>query len=302
MTRGAKRPTSLVNYLKTVVLEAYQSAVGTDDVDDVENRETRIAEALEALLKSPSVRLRLSKAKAAGEREKAYKAMLLFYEELRELNAAPPSLLVPKNPPMHDATPEEIHALTTEAAATAVEAADEALRTTAKAINPDATPPTQQEIGDWIDECPPNALAQIEARIAALYGRDTASVRVTGWAYGGFTIWIEGERLIATAGELLADWKAAEESDEVLNPLAPLVRAWLNSRRIPTEPSRHPSTPSSQPSLSSPNSRRCSICQHRICRDRPRSERPHTCPAWNQKLHRHRPCCWPCSTPQAARA
>ena len=44
--------------------------------------------------------------------------MLLFYEELRELNAAPPSLLVPKNPPMHDATPEEIRALTTEAAAT----------------------------------------------------------------------------------------------------------------------------------------------------------------------------------------
>ena len=235
MTRGAKRPTSLVNYLKTVVLEAYQSAVGTDDVDDVENRETRIAEALEALLKSPSVRLRLSKAKAAGEREKAYKAMLLFYEELRELNAAPPSLLVPKNPPMHDATPEEIRALTTEAAATAIEAADEALRTTAKAVNPDATPPTQQEIGDWIAVCPPDALTEIEARIAALYGLDSRRVRVTGWAYGGFTVWLDGERVILTAGELLAAWDAA--GDEILNPLAPLVRAWLaRPRRVELAP------------------------------------------------------------------
>ena len=219
---------SLADYLKPRVIEAVQNALA--ETDGVANREDRIAESLEALLQSPRVKLRMRKA-SAGERLKVSAEMGRIVQELHDLNAAPPSLLVVKQPPMLDATAEEIRAATTEASATVIATSDEALRVTAAAINPDAEPPTSLDIGAWIGECPPGALAETEARIAALYGLDPASVRVTGWAWGQIILWLNGERLGAPAGELRA--AAFATGKPGTNPLGPLVRAWLDSRSMP---------------------------------------------------------------------
>ena len=59
---GPKRPTSLANFLKPLIIEAVRPALG--ETVDVERR---IAEAVSALLRRPKVKLRVGRA-SPGER------------------------------------------------------------------------------------------------------------------------------------------------------------------------------------------------------------------------------------------
>ena len=120
-----------------------------------------------------------------------------------------------------------------EASVTVRRAADGALAETAG----ENTPPRQDELAAWIGsgECPPDVMAEVEARLEALWGLEHGKAKVTGFALGGLVTLRDGVEYLAPAGEILKD----AEGRNLLNPLAPLVMAWLNPP-IATEPGRHP--------------------------------------------------------------
>ena len=77
-------------------------------------------------------------------------------------------------------------------------------------------------------------MAEVAERLAVLWGLDPGKVRVTGWAFGGLVTWRDGVEFHAPAAELLATAK----KQNVPNPLAPLVNAWLE-RESAAYTSRH---------------------------------------------------------------
>ena len=64
-------------------------------------------------------------------------------------------------------------------------------------------------------------LAEVEERLAVLWGLGPGKMRVTGWAFGGLVMWRDGLEFHAPAGELLATAKKWD----MPNPLYPLVKA-----------------------------------------------------------------------------
>ena len=215
---------NLTNFLIPRVLEAVQPALReTGDV------ETRMAEALAALLSAPDVALRI---RGAGpqERRKVDGEIVRILQELRDLNAAPTSLLVPKQPPLLNPTPSEMRDVLREAAGTVIAAADDAIRRVAKKIDSNAVPPKQDELAAWIGSggCPAAILGDVAKRLAALLRIEPDKARVTGWALGGLTMWRDGLEFHCPA----ADIRVAARKARAANPLAPLVRAWLNRPRL----------------------------------------------------------------------
>ena len=152
--------------------------------------------------------------------------------ELEAEQAAPPTLLIPQRPDKTNIAPPALHAMLTEAAATVTSAADDALAESADTDDP----PTQKELAAWFGAgyCPPETLAAVAERLAVLWGLDPGKVRVTGWAFGGLVTWRDGVEFHAPAAELLATAK----KQNVPNPLAPLVNAWLE-RESAAYTSRH---------------------------------------------------------------
>ena len=118
------------------------------------------------------------------------------------------------------------------------EEADRAIAMTANAIDVGSTPPTQQELATWIRqlECPPETLVEAGQRLEAMWDESPGPLRITGWVLGGLHGWFDAE---PTPGEFHA---AAEVCVDVAaqrkkpNPLAPLVRAWLDSRKTSVSP------------------------------------------------------------------
>ena len=193
----------------------------------------RISEEISTAMKDPLTLPRIKNA-SEGERAKVVEEFTQIYEALKKLDAAPLSLLVPKVPPMLDITTEEVHALLTEAFAKVIEGAEAALEELG------GDPTKQQEFAEWLaNECPLEAREESESRLAGLWdGLDPAKVRVNGWAFGGLYGVRDGVEFHETAADLSkAAWETKAEGT---NPLYPLVGAWLTSRPIPTEPSRHP--------------------------------------------------------------
>ena len=215
---------NLTNFLIPRVLEAVQPALReTGDV------ETRIAEALAALLSAPDVALRIRRA-GPQERRKVDGEIVRILQDLRDRNAAPTSLLVPKQPPLLNPTPSEMRDVLREAAGTVIAAADDAIRRVAKKIDSNAVPPKQDELAAWIGSggCPPAILGGVAKRLAALLRIEPDKARVTGWALGGLTMWRDGLEFHCPA----ADIRVAARKARAANPLAPLVRAWLNRPRL----------------------------------------------------------------------
>ena len=223
MTRRHERM-NLTNFLIPRVLEAVQPALReTGDV------ETRMAEALAALLSAPDVALRIRRA-GPQERRKVDGEIVRILQELRDRNAAPTSLLVPKQPPLLNPTPSEMRDVLREAAGTVIAAADDAIRRVAKKIDSNAVPPKQDELAAWIGSggCPAAILGGVAKRLAALLRIEPDKARVTGWALGGLTMWRDGLEFHCPA----ADIRVAARKARAANPLAPLVRAWLNRPRL----------------------------------------------------------------------
>ena len=223
MTRRHERM-NLTNFLIPRVLEAVQPALReTGDV------ETRIAEALAALLSAPDVALRIRRA-GPQERRKVDGEIVRILQDLRDRNAAPTSLLVPKQPPLLNPTPSEMRDVLREAAGTVIAAADDAIRRVAKKIDSNAVPPKQDELAAWIGSggCPAAILGGVAKRLAALLRIEPDKARVTGWALGGLTMWRDGLEFHCPA----ADIRVAARKARAANPLAPLVRAWLNRPRL----------------------------------------------------------------------
>ena len=215
---------NLTNFLIPRVLEAVQPALReTGDV------ETRMAEALAALLSAPDVALRIRRA-GPQERRKVDGEIVRILQELRDRNAAPTSLLVPKQPPLLNPTPSEMRDVLREAAGTVIAAADDAIRRVAKKIDSNAVPPKQDELAAWIGSggCPAAILGDVAKRLAALLRIEPDKARVTGWALGGLTMWRDGLEFHCPA----ADIQVAARKARAANPLAPLVRAWLNRPRL----------------------------------------------------------------------
>ena len=215
---------NLTNFLIPRVLEAVQPVLReTGDV------ETRMAEALAALLSAPDVALRIRRA-GPQERRKVDGEIVRILQELRDRNAAPTSLLVPKQPPLLNPTPSEMRDVLREAAGTVIAAADDAIRRVAKKIDSNAVPPKQDELAAWIGSggCPAAILGGVAKRLAALLRIEPDKARVTGWALGGLTMWRDGLEFHCPA----ADIRVAARKARAANPLAPLVRAWLNRPRL----------------------------------------------------------------------
>ena len=226
MSRSLEWAVNLTDFIKLRINVAVQEAL-REKGDGY-----RISEAVSTAMKDPVTLLRVNKA-SPGERDKVVEEFAHTYEALKKLDAAPLSLLVPKVPPMLDITAEEVHAALTEAFAKVIEGADAAL----KELGGDPT--KQQEFAGWLaNECPPEARAESESRLAALWNLDPSRVSVNGWVAGGLYGVRDGEEFHETAADLkAAAWKTDAEGT---NPLYPLVFAWNKSRPIPTEPSRHP--------------------------------------------------------------
>ena len=198
----------------------------------------RISERLNSVLNEPEVLLRI-KAASPQEREQFLEQLIQIGDGLAELDALPPDperlvFAADRAGFGMNTTPELLETLLTEAAATVTSAADAALAETAAAANAD--PPTQSELAAWLGagNFPPETLAEVAERLAVLWGLDPGKVRVTGWAFGGLVTWRDGVEFHAPAAELLATAK----KQNVPNPLAPLVKAWLE-RESAAYTSRH---------------------------------------------------------------
>ena len=115
--------------------------------------------------------------------------------------------------------PESVNFLLNTTAASVISGADDALQESTE-----GKAPTQQELAAWIGSgaCPPEAMREVADRLAVLWGVEPGKVTVTGWAYGGLTTWRDGEEWHAPARDLVDE----QQRLKVLNPLAPLMRAW----------------------------------------------------------------------------
>ena len=184
-----------------------------------------MSERINSALNEPEVLMRI-KAASPQEREQLFEQLIQIGDGLAELDALPPDpervvFAADRAGFGMNTTPELLETLLTEAATTVTSAADAALAETAAAANAD--PPTQSELAAWIGagNCPPETLAEVAERLAVLWDLGPSQVRVTGWALGGLVTWRDGIEFHAPAGELLATAKKRD----VLNPLAPLVKA-----------------------------------------------------------------------------
>ena len=131
------------------------------------------------------------------------------------------------------ATPEAVNFLVNTTAASVISAADDALQESTE-----GKAPTQQELAAWIGSgaCPPEAMREVADRLAVLWKVEPGKVTVTGWAYGGLTTWRDGEEWHAPARDLVDE----QQRLKVLNPLAPLLRAWERGQPIEGRPNLRP--------------------------------------------------------------
>ena len=205
--------TNLSDFIKERCIEAARAALG--DGGEIEDA---IAQRLvDDVLNSPKVRKRI---KDAGPQEKAKfdKKFPEFVRELQERGFAPPSVQTPQVTDKMNVEPPTVKAMLHAAAATVTSKADEALEASAS----DADPPSQSDLAAWVGHCPHDVLTEVEERLAVMWRLKPKQVRVTGWAFGGLVTWRDGVEFHAPAAELLdvAKWR------KILNPLAPLVRAF----------------------------------------------------------------------------
>ena len=229
--RGAQlKKRSFAEYILTRCLKALQTAMA-DSMADGGDIEAKIAErVVEGVLQDPKV---LARVKSLKELQELASEMPKIMRELEAEQAKPPSLLIPQRPDKMNIAAPALHAMMTEASAAVINAADVAL---AESASDDKDPPTQGELAAWLAAAnvPPETLAAVSERLAALWNTDPGKVSVTGWAFGGLVTWLDGDMFHTPAAELLADAK----EKEVLNPLAPLVNAWLD-RESAAYTSRH---------------------------------------------------------------
>ena len=228
MTQQSKRP-SLANFIKARSIEAARTAMA-DGMADGGDIEARIAErVVNDVLQDPEI---MARVKSLEDLQGLASEIPKIMRELEAEQAAPPTLLIPQRPDKTNIEPPALHAMLAEAAATVTSAADDALAESADTDDP----PTQKELAAWFGAgyCPPETLAAVAERLAVLWGLDPGKVRVTGWAFGGLVTWRDGVEFHAPAAELLATAK----KQNVPNPLAPLVNAWLE-REPAAYTSRH---------------------------------------------------------------
>ena len=109
-----------------------------------------------------------------------------------------------------------------------VQAADLAIRSTMDYISPQTSPPSQAELTAWIaSENPQRVLAMVAQRVNDL--ESLGIERITAWAFGGLVgLRFDGSDFYRPALELVTS--AAEA--KMPNPLAPLVRGWLDRPRL----------------------------------------------------------------------
>ena len=205
MSRRARRtkPGPLALFLMDRVDETWRAAVKSGG--GVEE----IAEAIDRVLSAPDVLLRYRS--AGGHERMNLQDLLPTIKEMAELHVLPPTepwepggpgaehlpgfeavareypaLAAPDVETRLRAGPEAIGRALTVASETLISTADKALREVAG----DAEPPTQQELGAWLgkSECPPDALAEAERRLAALVKKgpghgagDSVGSRRVGW-------------------------------------------------------------------------------------------------------------------------
>ena len=228
MTQQSKRP-SLANFIKARSIEAARTAMA-DGMADGGDIEARIAErVVNDVLQDPEI---MARVKSLEDLQGLASEIPKIMRELEAEQAEPPTLLIPQRPDKTNIAPPALHAMLAEAAATVTSAADDALAESADTDDP----PTQKELAAWFGAgyCPPETLAAVAERLAVLWGLDPGKVRVTGWAFGGLVTWRDGVEFHAPAAELLATAK----KQNVPNPLAPLVNAWLE-REPAAYTSRH---------------------------------------------------------------
>ena len=106
--------------------------------------------------------------------------------------------------------------------------------TALKLTSGDAEPPSQSDMAAWVGHCPPKDLIETVERLAAMWGEDVGKVHITGWAFGGLVVWRNGREFHAPASDLVDE----AIRREISNPLAPLVRAWLE-RPLPVPRNDH---------------------------------------------------------------
>ena len=191
----------LADFIKSRVVDA--TIVALDSGVDVED-------ALVAMLREPEF---LSRVFATSPDE-----LLKVLGELQELIRGLQVLeFLPHK--LNIAEPPVVQALLNEAAATLIATADEALAESAG----DADPPSQSDLAAWMGagHVPPETLAEVEKRLAAVWGLDPLRVRVTGWGVGGLVTRHDGVELHVPAADLVAEVKRRQ----IPNPLATLVRA-----------------------------------------------------------------------------
>ncbi len=128
------------------------------------------------------------------------------------------------------ATAAAIGSMITEASVGVLAEADAALKETAGAISPDATPPTQADMADWLSrsQCPQDTLREVGDRLANLWKMAAGQVRAVAWDYGCIVVEHEAKLYLAPAGHVAF----ASRERNTRNPLAPLVRAWLDRRPV----------------------------------------------------------------------
>ena len=131
------------------------------------------------------------------------------------------------------ASPSAVDLIFNTTAASVISGADDALQESTE-----GKAPTQQELAAWIGAgaCPPEAMREVADRLAVLWEVEPGKVTFTGWAYGGLTTWRDGEEWHAPARDLVDAAKAAL----VLNPLAPLLRAWERGQPVEGRPNLRP--------------------------------------------------------------
>ena len=98
-----------------------------------------------------------------------------------------------------------------------------------------ADPPTVWELGEWISagHCPPETLAEFADRLEVLWELGPPKMRVTGWGISGPMVTWKHD-IYAPVNEVMVSAK----DKRVPNPLAPLVKAWLE-RESAAYTSRH---------------------------------------------------------------
>ena len=129
-------------------------------------------------------------------------------------------------------TPDVVHSLLSEVSEAVIDAASVALASTAAAIRPDATPPTDGQLAEWIAarECPADTLGDVGDRVGALLGAAVGEVAIVAWFYGQLVFVRDGRTDLLEAGHAVEMWAARGKGAR--NPLAPIVRAWLATRPV----------------------------------------------------------------------